>query len=60
MSGERETLRIPAPDPVAVAVACWRRERALREQLAAAIVATNESHRKLTVEQRRELGARLR
>jgi hypothetical protein len=58
-AGDRPTLRIPA-DPVASALACWRRERVLRERLAAAIEATNAAHRALTVEERRELGARLR
>lgn len=56
---DRTTLRIPA-DPVAAALRCWERERTLREQLAAAIEATNAAHRALTVEERRELGARLR
>ena len=61
MSAEdRTTLRLPPPRALDAAVACWRRERVLREQLAAAIEATNAAHRALTVEERRELGARLR
>jgi hypothetical protein len=57
---DRTTLRIPPPPALDVALACWRRERALREQLAAAILATDAAHHALTVEERRELGELLR